>query len=164
MARLTAQQQSISDIARAVLVSTKPDELILLDSLVRDNATSRRDEMLGFGAGPELLLLSPVLISFLKEIATASACGEIVKGALKTIADDVGEKLGKVLIERPAARLDTSKLQVLSDEFQRRLQSRDFSATATASRRRARAEVISAHANSLCHRAAAIGGSRTKSF
>jgi hypothetical protein len=112
------RQQAIISIANAVVKETKPEEAILINGLVADRTAREKDDMLGFGGGFDLLLLSPILIDFLKDVG---------KSALKGLADHAGDKLAKDLTEKETPKLDAAKLNSLRDGFTQRLEDAGFS-------------------------------------
>jgi hypothetical protein len=111
------QEQSLTAVVRSVLTSTRPEEVILVDGLVSDQSQGKKDEILGFGLGPEITLLAPVLIDFLKE-----AC----KGSLKTVAESFGVYLAKKVVSPSHPKIDQTKLVTIRTDLSKRLSESGF--------------------------------------
>jgi hypothetical protein len=113
---------ALANIVKAVIVSTRPEEMILVDTFFQNPNKAEREEMLGFGMGIDVALLTPLLISFLREAG---------KGALNELASDVGKKIAKQFTSEKESTLNTSALQKIQEAFSLHLENAGFSPTDT---------------------------------
>lgn len=109
-----------TDILREVLSQVSSDELPLLESFVKSGSNKDSfDGMLGFGGGPELLLVLPIVSEMLRQLAS-------------TAAGDAAKEWGHELsawVTKPKADIAKKNTLVVEfeDELQRRLKQRGFS-------------------------------------
>lgn len=111
------QGQALSAVAKTILKATRPEEAILVDALICNQSRLGDDEILGFGMGPEIALLAPVLIDFLKDAS---------KSSLKTLAEQCGEYLAKKVTSPSHPKLDPSKLVRIRSDLSERLSNGGF--------------------------------------
>jgi hypothetical protein len=113
---------ALTDIVKAVIVLTRPEEMILVDALLQNHNKAEKEEMLGFGAGVSVAVLAPVLIAFLKEARDS---------ALKVVAEDIGKKIAEHFTSEKETRLNSAALQNLRDAFSQHLQDAGFDSNDT---------------------------------
>jgi len=122
----SAKDQALSDIVKSVLKLTGRNELIFVDPLVRGDGKKQANEMLEWGVTTDIQLLTPILIEFLRSKEFIDFWKEAGKGALDALAEHVGGKVAKSLTDDHERKLDTSKLQLLRDDFSARLEASGF--------------------------------------
>lgn len=106
------QEQSLTAVAKSVLTSTRPEEVILIEGLVSNQSQGMKDEILGFGLGPEITLLAPLLIDFLREAG---------KSSLKTAAESLGEYVAKKVVSPSHPKIEPRKLVTIRQDLSKRL-------------------------------------------
>jgi hypothetical protein len=126
MRKPTARDHALSNIVKSVLQLTGRNELIFVDPLVRGDGKKRGSEMLGWGVPSDIQLLTPVLIEFLRSKEFIDFWKEAGKGALNALAEHVGGKVVKHLTDQHERKLDTTKLQLLREDFSARLEASGF--------------------------------------
>jgi hypothetical protein len=82
--------------------------------------------MLEWGVPRDILLLTPVLIEFLRSKEFIDFWKEAGKGALNALAEQVGGKVVKRLTDEHERKLDSTKLQLMRDDFSARLEASGF--------------------------------------
>jgi hypothetical protein len=123
MSLSTDQIESIKGLLGEVLGNVSPDELILIDDSVTAKTTEESfDSALGFGVGPEVLLVLPALLPALKEFATT---------ALKDLGKRWGTDMANWIHDDRGGKPPASAFQQLTDTVRSRLQRRGFSAQET---------------------------------
>jgi hypothetical protein len=111
------QINAIEHVLRDVLAEVSPEEVMLIEGSVTAKSAREFDGMLGFGIGPEFLLVLPVVLEGLKELAST---------ATVEVAKKWGKDLAEWMTGKRSDAFSTRELQRFAELLRGRLEKRGF--------------------------------------
>ena len=123
---MSKQNAALAQIVESVIRNTRPDEIIFVEAVASSSFSPEKDQMLGWGGGTEILLLTPLLTEFLRSKPFLEFCKDIGKGAISTVAERLGKTVAEKVTNPHTPTLDVNSLNLLVGEFATKLEGSGF--------------------------------------
>jgi hypothetical protein len=117
MALANIQARAMEQILRDVLAEVSPEEVILVDGSVTAKPASEFNGVLGFGIGAECLLVLPIVLDVLKELASTTTV---------ELAKKWGKDLAEWITGHPSESVGVRELNQFAGILKGRLEKRGF--------------------------------------